>query len=158
MARGWDVKLEGIEPFRRKLKKLPDKIRKRVVKSAVTRAGAVVRMHARKLVKHKAIDDGLPNGHLYAQIRNKTSFHKGTPVATVGAEYDKDSVAHFVHQGTPAHAIPVPWLPEPIKHPGSKAFPFMDIALDQSRVKSQAALVKTLAAGIAKELTKQQSK
>jgi HK97 gp10 family phage protein len=154
MAKMKGMTVEGIEPFRRKMKRLPKNVQKRVVKKAITRAGAIVRMHARKLVKKNAIDDGMPNDHLYKQIISKTSMVGGSPVVTVGAEYGKQSVAHFVYLGTKPHSIPVPWLSADIEHPGSRPFPFMEIALSESRGKAQSEMVKRLASEIAKELTK----
>ena len=154
MARMDGITITGIKPFRKKMKRLPEKVRKRVVKKAVTRAGAIVRMHARKLVKKNAIDDGLPNGHLYKEIISKTAMSKGTPVVTVGAEYYKVSVAHFVYQGTPAHDIEVPWRSEPLRHPGARPYPFIEIALSQSQQRAQSEMVKRLQREITKELQK----
>ena len=159
MAKQWVCEVKGIKPFRKKLKRLPKTIQKRVVKSAVTRAGAIVRMKAKDLVKKNAIDDGLPNGHLFKEIISKTSMHKGVPVSTVGAEYTRGSVAHFVYQGTKPHTITVPKEKGSlfsrqlkIRHPGGKAYPFMKLALEQSHEKSEREMVKKLAEGIEQNL------
>lgn len=154
MPRMGSMTISGIEPFRRKMRKLPEKIQKRVVKKAITRAGAVVRMATRKLVKRKAIDDGMPNGHLYEQIISKTKMVKGVPVCTVGSEYTSVSIAHLVYAGTSPHEIPVPWRADPLQHPGSKPFPFMQLGLEQSRGKAQSEMVARLSREIAKELKK----
>lgn len=148
----WEVK--GIKPFQKKMKRLRPVVQKRVSKKAVKRAGAIVRMHMRKIVKKNAIDDGMPNGHLFQQIINKVSMHNEVPVVTVGAEYTRVSISHLVHDGTDPHEISVPWSVHPVDHPGSRPYPFAIIALKESHGRAESEMVKKLKTEIAKEMKK----
>jgi len=159
------VSIEGIKPFTGKLKKLPEKIQAKVARQAVNAAAGEVRKTARKLVKQNAQGEGLtpdgsPRDHLYKSIINKTkSYGKDKiPVGTIGTRYKASPHDHLVHEGTAAHDIELT-LPSggqvTVQHPGSRGYPFMEIALEDSRGRAERAMVKKLETAIVKELQKQ---
>ena len=163
------MRVTGIEEFRDKLKPLPAKIQAKVARQAVNAAAGEVRKTARKLIKSRALGDGLrPSGqtrkHLYESLTNKTkSYGKDqVPVGVVGTLYKATPHDHLVHDGTRPHVIrvPAPGLAGmlgrtfAVNHPGARAFPFMEIALKSSRSAAQRAMISKLQKSIDKELTK----
>lgn len=171
MAKG-NVTITGIESFRRKLNKLPANIQAKVAKAAVNAGGGELRKKARALVKQNALGDGLneqgsKRQNLFQTITNVVhSYGKDRiPVATVGPQYGKSPHAHLVHEGTRPHVTPVPapglageqGRTFNVPHPGSRGYPFMEIAIKNSTERIQRAMLAHLAKGIDKALTKQAS-
>jgi len=160
------ISVAGIDPFLKKIKKLGPKIQARVALTAVRAGSAEVRKVAQKLVKQHALGEGLtPDGrqriHLFKAIINKAkSYGKDKiPVGTIGTQYKATPHDHLVHDGTKPHTIPVPWPGiKQVHHPGSRAYPFMEIALEKSRTSAQAAMIGKLEKAIEKELQKDRDK
>ena len=160
------MKLEGFDPFLKKCKKLGPKIQAKVALTAVRAGSAEIRKVAKKLVKQNALGEGLtPTGrqrdHLHQAIISKAKAYgkDKIPVGTIGTEYKRAPHDHLVHDGTAAHTIPVPWpgIGE-VHHPGSRGYPFMEIALETGRNAAQAAMISKLEKAIEKELQKDKDK
>ena len=160
------MKLEGFEPFLKKCKKLGPKIQAKVALAAVLAGAAQVRIKAKALVKQNALGEGLtPTGrerdHLHEVIISKAKAYgkDKIPVGTIGTEYKRAPHDHLVHDGTAAHTIRVPWPGiRKVHHPGSRGYPFMQIALETSRNAAQAAMISKLEKAIEKELEKDRDK
>lgn len=160
------MKLEGFDPFLKKCKKLGPKIQAKVALAAVRAGSAEIRKVARRLVKTYALGEGLtPSGrqrdHLYQSIINKAKAYgkDKKPVGIIGTRYKASPHDHLVHDGTAPHMIPVPWPGiRKVYHPGTRAYPFMEIALETGRNAAQAAMISKLEKAIEKELQKDKDK
>ena len=144
--------------LRRQLKRLPDNIRKKVVRSMNTSGGTVIAKAARKEVP---VRSGLLKGSIVRIVR------KAGAVVAIGPEYKKAPHDHLVHDGTQPHSLGKIYRGRNAdgkrfvlkqlagnKHPGSRPNPYMVRAMDKSR---QAVFVK-MAQVATKRIAKLRSK
>lgn len=123
--------------LRRQLKRLPDNIRKKVVKSMNMSGGTVIAKAARKEAPVKT-------GQLKKSIVR--IVRKAGKVVAIGPEYRKAPHDHLVHDGTQPHSLGKitrgrsaggkrfvlrRW--DGPQHPGSRPNPYMVRAMDKSR-------------------------
>tara|TARA_R100000808_G_scaffold7070_1_gene20818 strand:- start:27581 stop:28108 length:528 start_codon:yes stop_codon:yes gene_type:complete len=165
------IRVEGIQPFLDKIEHLGPKIQGRVALAAVKAASAEVRKKGQRIVKSKALGDGMrPSGqkriHLWKSIINKAKAYgkDKIPVGTIGTQYKVTPHDHLVHDGTSPHIIKIP-KKKPlfgrqleVRHPGARAFPFMKFALEESREAQQKAMVNKILKRIEVELQKDKDK
>lgn len=124
--------------LRRRLKRLPDDIRKKVVKSMNTAGGTVIAKAARKEAPVKS-------GRLKKSIVRLV--RRGGRVVAIGPEYREAPHDHLVHDGTQPHSLGKIYRTvgkingkrariaqrKGIQHPGSRPNPYMVRAMDKSR-------------------------
>lgn len=162
------VQITGIKPLLKALKVLPEKVQKKVLKSATAKAATPVVKAAKKLVRLGTgrNPDGSQREHLRKTI-SKTSpkiYKNGTVMVVAGPKAKAAPHAFLVDLGTKPHLIVLgkPWRKLPagfvIHHPGAKAQHFMDRAIDAVGAQSQAAMEKGIATGIEREAAKLASK
>lgn len=159
----------GVKELVSALQQLPIVARKRVLKSAVSKASTPVVKAAKKLVPLGAglKPDGSPREHLRKTITKTAAkvYKNGSVVVTIGPRYRAAPHSHLVDLGTKPHDIrftkhvflngrPVIFPGQVIQHPGAKAAHFMQGALDAVGDKSRAALEQGIAKGIEKEAAK----
>lgn len=166
MSRFTTTRISGMKPLLKRLKQLPDRAQRRVLRPAVTKAATPIVKAARKLApKGTGLSaDGSARPHLGKSItktRAKVSPRTGNVLVVLGPEKNKAPHDHLVHEGTKPHSIA---LTKPlqlgrvilpagfvIRHPGGKSQPFLTEAVDQTRNKSQAILRRSIAQGIEKQ-------
>lgn len=169
MARNVTVKIKGLKPLLKALKQLPDKLQRKVLRPAVTKASTPVVKTAKRLAPVGAglTPDGRERPNLKKTItktRAKVAKKTGTVYVVVGPERNKAPHSHLVHDGTAPHDIT---LSKPlvlqntvlpagtvIHHPGAKAQPFLADAVEATRSQCQQILQRSIAAGIEKEAAK----
>jgi HK97 gp10 family phage protein len=123
--------------LRRQLKRLPDNIRKKVVRSMNTAGGTVIAKAARKEVPVKS---GLLKGSIIRVVR------KAGTVVAIGPEFKKAPHDHLVHDGTQPHSLGRIYRGRNAggkrfvlkrmagnQHPGSRPDPYMLRAMDKTR-------------------------
>lgn len=157
------VAIEGLKPLLKRLKTLPDRIQRKVLRPAVTKATTPVVKKARKLAP-VGIEEPEERAHLAKTItktRAKISKRTGSIVVVAGPEARKAPHSHLVHDGTAPHKITLTkplvlgrvTLPAGfvINHPGTRPNPFLTDALDAVRSQSNGILKREIAAGIEKQ-------
>ena len=166
MARTTSVRIDGLKPLLKRLKELPPRVQRHVLRPAVTKASTPIVKTAKRLAPEGEglTPDGRERPHLKKTItktRAKLSRKTGTVVVVVGPEKNKAPHSHLVHDGTVPHTIT---LTKPLQlgrvtlpagfvihHPGSKANPFLSNAVEANRSKSQGILKREIRAGIEKQ-------
>lgn len=166
MRRNIPVKVEGLQPLLKRLQALPDRMQRKVLRPAVTKASTPIVKKARRLapVGEGLTPDGRERPHLGETItktRAKVSKKTGSVVVVVGPERNKAPHSHLVHDGTQPHTIT---LTKPLQlgrvtlpagfvmnHPGSKAQPFLTDAVAATRSRSESILRQSIASGIEKQ-------
>jgi HK97 gp10 family phage protein len=166
MSRTTTTRIEGLKPLLKRLKQLPDRAHRRVLRAAVTKAATPIVKAARKLAPQgtglSASGEARPHlGRTITKTRAKLSPRTGNIVVVLGPEKDQAPHDHLVHEGTKPHSIALTkplqlgriTLPAGfvIRHPGAKSQPFLTEALDATRSKSQAILRRSIAQGIEKQ-------
>lgn len=163
-ARTATMQVSGIRQVMRALRQLPEKSRRKVIKSAVSKAATPVVKAAKKLIPLGSglKPDGTPREHL-RKVITKTAvkvFKNGGVAVTIGPRSRAAPHSHLVDRGTKPHNITLtkPWGKVPvgttIRHPGAEALHFMDQAIQNAGPAAKAALEKALAKGIEKEAAK----
>lgn len=163
------VQVEGLDEVQKRLRRLPERNQRHVMRPAVRRAGTVVAKVARRLApKGTGLKpSGAPRTPLRKTIKSTSVkwYRKTNTFAVVlGPEKNKAPHSHLVHDGTQPHEIV---LTQPlvlgntvlpagfvIPHPGAKANPFMDRAAEASRGQTIAKLRTEILAGIEKQVRK----
>jgi HK97 gp10 family phage protein len=160
------ARIEGLKPLLRRLKQLPDRTQRRVLRPAVTKAATPVVKAARKRAPKGTglTADGRERPHLGRSItktRAKLSRKTGNVLVMIGPEKDKAPHDHLVHEGTEPHSIVLTkplqlgrvTLPPGfvIRHPGARSQPFLSEALDATRTQSQSILRRSIAQWIEKQ-------
>ncbi len=161
-------KLTGFKELDRKLRKLPEKVHKKVMRQSVRAASKPMVKTARAKVPRRT-------GQLRKSLGVKVKRYGGTFVAILGprsgfsGEHEGRSVdpvkyAHLVELGVAPHAI-VPrtvggllyvdgvWLPR-VEHPGLEPTGFFQKAFDTQKGAALAAMKKKLRDGITREAKK----
>lgn len=169
MALRANVRVEGLQQVLKRLRQLPGKLQRRVLRSAVQKGATVVVKKARKLAPlgKGLTPDGRPRDHLRKTIvRTRAKFYPntGTVLSVAGVEKGKSPHAHLVHDGTKPHAIT---LTQPlvlnnvvlppgfvIDHPGSDANPYVDAAVRATRPQVLKTMEVSIVKGIEKETNK----
>ena len=162
------VRVEGIKPLLRRMKALPDRAQRRVLRPAVSKATTPIVKAARRLAPKGTglTHDGRQRKSLRKAItKTRAKLHRpsGTVYVVAGAAREAPH-AHLVHDGTEPHQIMLGSplnlgtvvLPEGfvIQHPGSRPNPFLKNALDATQSQSQSILQKNIAEGIDKQARK----
>jgi len=173
MGAAFTAEIRGLKQVTRRLRKLPGKLQRRVLRSAVQKSGTIIKKAAKKLVPvgEGTTSDGRPREHLKNTIeRTRAKWYPktGTMLVVVGPEKNKGFHAHLVHDGTKPHQIV---LTKPlvlnnvvlppgfaINHPGAKAQPFVDRAVRATRGTVIKKLSDSIAKGIEKETNKLRGK
>ncbi len=158
------VSITGMKPLIKALRALPEKSRKKVIKSAVTKAATPVVKQAKKFIKlGKGLKpDGTPREHLRNTITKTAAkvYKNGSVVVVIGPGFRKAPHSHLVDLGTKPHDIKLtkPWGKLPagfvIHHPGAKPQHFMDRAIAAVGGKSKTIMEQSIAKGIEKEAAK----
>lgn len=166
------MKVTGIKPLMKRLKMLPARVQRKVLRPAVTKAATPVLKDAKKRTPvGTGIDpDGQERPNLRKTLkktRAKMAKRSGAVYVVIGPEAGKAPHAMLVHDGTAPHQIvltkPVllqnTYLPAgfTIYHPGAGPQPFLADAVDAQAANSLAILKKEIAAGLAKEAAKLRS-
>jgi len=160
------TRVSGIKPLLKRLKQLPDRAQRRVLRPAVTKAATPIVKAARRLAPKGTgqTPDGRDRPHLGKSItktRAKLYRKTGTVLVVIGPEKNKAPHDRLVHDGTKPHSIV---LTQPlqlgrvtlpagfvIRHPGAKAQPFLEQAVDATQSQSQMILQRAIAQGIEKQ-------
>lgn len=160
------ARVTGIKPLLKRLRQLPDRAQRRVLRPAVTKASTPIVKAARRLAPKGTglTPSGRDRPHLGKTITKTRAklYHKtGTVMVVIGPEKGQAPHSHLVHDGTQPHAIVLTkplslgrvTLPAGfvIRHPGAKAQPFLADAVDATRAQSQAILRRSIVAGIEKQ-------
>lgn len=163
-SRTANITITGIKPLVKTLQQLPEKSRKKVIKSAVSRGSTPVVKAAKKLVPLGSglKPDGTPRDHLRKTITKTAAkvYPNGSVVVTIGPRFRAAPHSHLVDRGTKPHAITMTkaWghvaAGTTLQHPGSKAAHFMDNAIATVGNKSQHIIETAIAKGIEKEAAK----
>lgn len=160
------VMLEGLEEVVKRLGELPDRAKRHAVRPAINKAATPVVKAARKFAPSGTgvSSRSASRAPLKRTIVKKTKTYKksGTIVAIIGPKKYEAPHSHLVHDGTKAHEIT---LTKPlvlrgavlpagfvIQHPGAKAQPFMDMAVNASRNVSLVILTREIVKGIDKQV------
>jgi len=101
--------VKGRRKLERRLRGMPRKIQRRVIKSATGFAMTPVLKAAREdaPIGDGETPDGRSRAHLFETLLKKSKLYpSGTAVTVVGNDYAKAPHAHLVHHGTSAHFIP----------------------------------------------------
>lgn len=166
MARTQSVRIDGIKPLLKRLQQFPDRVQRRVLRPAVTKASTPIVKKAKRLapVGEGLTPDGRERPHLAKTItktRAKLSKKTGSVVVVVGPEKNKAPHSHLVHDGTQPHDIVLTkplqlgsvTLPAGfvIRHPGAKPNPFLHNAIEATRNQSSQILQSTIGKGIEKQ-------
>lgn len=161
-----ETRIEGLRPLLKRLKRLPDRAQRHVLRPAVTKAATPVVKGARRLAPVGAglTPTGRERPHLAQTItktRAKWYPKSGAVLVVIGPEKNKAPHSHLVHDGTPPHEIPITksfqlgntFIPAGfvIEHPGAKANPFLASAIDAARPQSEAILRREIGRGIEKQ-------
>lgn len=160
------AEIAGLKPLLKRLKVLPERSQRRVLRPAITKAATPIVKAARRLAPKGTglTHSGRERRHLGKTItktRAKLYRRTGTVMAIIGPAKGEAPHSHLVHDGTQPHAIVLTkplqlgrvTLPAgfTIPHPGAKANPFLSRAVDATRAQSQAILQRAIAAGIEKQ-------
>jgi hypothetical protein len=152
------MKISGDEELKRALKAFPDKLEKRVLRSAAGKAATATAKGIRREAK--------PASPTIARfIGTKVKLYKqGTVFAIAGPRRDSPKsptghnpayTAHLVDRGTKPHSMKA-WGRVRIVHPGAKAQPFMQPGAHQATSDVKRIYLQALRDGIAK-ITKELS-
>lgn len=145
-----NVALEGAEELKAVLKRLPPQVEQRVLSASLKYAAAPLVNDA----KRKA---GQVSRTIAGAITTQTKKVRGVRMLRVGPSagdrgawklkrvvnpftgaisvrfHKPENTAHLVELGTKAHQIRLPHLKITVKHPGTKAHPYMGPALEGNR-------------------------
>lgn len=146
------MRIEGDKELIKALRAFPEKLSKRVLRSAAGKATTVVAKAARLQVK--------PISPTIAKhIGTRVKLYKGgnvfaiagpkrdTPISATGHRPSK--TAHLVDRGTKPHGLKA-WGKVQIIHPGARAHPFLEPAEKQSSAEVKRIYITALREGIAK--------
>lgn len=152
------MKVEGDEKLIRALKAFPDKLARKVLRKAGSKAATPVARAARKLVRptSKTIATSIgskvkvypKSGRLFVAVGPK----RDTPKSPTG--HNPSKTAHLVDRGTKPHRLRV-YGRVRIVHPGARPRPFLEPAEKQSEAEVKRIFIKELHDGVertAKEL------
>ena len=160
------AQVSGLKPLLRRLKVLPERMQRRVLRPAVTKASTPIVKKARRIapVGDGTTPDGRDRKHLAKTItktRAKLSRKTGSVMVVLGPAKGEAPHSHLVHDGTQPHDIVLTrplslgrvTLPAGfvIRHPGARAQPFLSDAVAATRTQSQRILKQSIAKGIDKQ-------
>lgn len=166
MARLATVKVKGLKPLLKRLKALPPRVQRKVLRPAVSKAATpVVKAAKRNAPTGTGLTpDGRERPHLkktIAKTRAKVGKKTGTVYVVVGPKANQAAHSHLVHDGTAPHDIT---LTQPlvlqntllpagtvIHHPGAQAQPFLADAVDATAGRAQSILKREVGKGIEKQ-------
>lgn len=142
-------RVRGMKRLRKKLKQLPDKLARKVIRKAVTAAGTPVVKQARQLMKNLPHSTGLtPTGatrkRLHRTLTKKTRTYKRsqTIVGIIGPRAKEAPHASLVESGTRPHEIMAKgrvlagngrFFGRRVRHPGSRGGHHLQRALLMKR-------------------------
>lgn len=112
------VEIKGLDEIDRRLKALPEKLRRRAIRQALKDGTELVRAEAEKRVKRSKYAP-----HLYDNIASKISVTAKQAHGIVGIS-NKVAHGHLLEFGTKPHMV------GEVKHPGGEKHPFMRPAYD----------------------------
>lgn len=160
-------KTTGLKELQHVLRQLPDKVQRKVVRKALTKAATPILSDARKRVP---VGDGLnPDGSTRKNLKKnlvKTAMkvakgNKAVAYVVAGPRARETPHAWLVHNGTAPHQIILEnplilgntFLPAGtvINHPGTEPVPFLAQAVNVAGPQSQKIVRDELAVGIEKE-------
>jgi HK97 gp10 family phage protein len=169
MARLATVKVKGLKPLLKRLKALPPRVQRKVLRPAVTKAATPVVKAARQNAPAGTglTPDGrerLPLKKAITKTRAKLGKKTGTVYVVVGPKKHAAPHSHLVHDGTAPHDITlsVPLVLQntvlpagfTIHHPGAAPDPFLANAIDATAGQAQQVLRREVGKGIEKEARK----
>lgn len=161
-AKGGKVKVDGLDAALRRLKLLPDRVNRKVMRSAIGKACTPVVKAARKFAP---VGDGLkPDGterkHLKDTMTKRVrTYSNGTVVGIVGPKSKAAPHAKLVELGTDPHDILMSKdvilkngvriaAGTVIKHPGAAASHFLQNAFESVKGQVQDVMETAVAVGI----------
>ena len=133
MAEPITIEFKGLDEVEMRLQALPEKVRRKTLRQALTQATEMIRAEAERRCPHRKpvrpgsgweafVDRDLI--HLHEAITSRVSVGKMSAFGRVGIDYKKVRHGHLVEFGTKPHMI------GKLKHPGSDKQPFMRPAFD----------------------------
>ncbi len=142
------VEITGMKALQKKLKRLPPKLQRSVVRKAVNAGSQEIVKAARREapVRSKNLKRALGK-------KVKTDKTKQHITAEIGARRGKNGAhLHLVHEGVRAHLFGVGKLLRignnvfmgPIQHPGSRPNPFLKRAFDNNHTTALSAMVRKM--------------
>jgi HK97 gp10 family phage protein len=166
-GRGGRIRVDGLSEVLRRLKFLPPKIQRKVMRSAIAKACTPVVREARKTapVGEGLNPDGSERKHLNQTMTKRVkTYGNGNVVGIIGPKGREAPHAKLVELGTSPHDIvlgkplnlgkttlPVGYV---IHHPGAKASHFLERALDNVRGQVQDVMEIAVGVGIEREAAK----
>jgi HK97 gp10 family phage protein len=159
----WNIK--GLQEIEFRLNALPEKVKRKHLRSAMTDAAEIIRAQAQRNVsriRRKTIKDDflffLRGPDLSPRLRNhvekKVTIGKLGARARVGLDYKEVHHGHLVEFGTGPHEIFIKMKSGhyfKIHHPGSKKQPFMRPAYDAKAGEATELLIARLMAAVEME-------
>ena len=157
--------LKGGDDLERRLRRLDDKMEKKIKKQAVKAAGKPIVTAARALVRRESgiLAESLGSftrtyrgGSTVAIVGPRRRFRVRQKVELTGASKGREpaNYAHLVEGGTKPHFMPKAVIGGVVltafQHPGTRPRRFMEPAWDANKNKALRVMAKKLDAGIAK--------
>lgn len=166
-GKGNRIEVTGLKETMRALKLLPERVQRKVMRSAVGKACTPVVKAARKLIPKGdgQNPDGTTRKHLKDTVTKKVKTYKnGNVTGIIGPRAKAAPHDRLVDEGTEPHEIT---LTKPlklgdavlppgfvIKHPGAEPSHYMKRALEQAQGQAQDALEIAVGVGIEREAAK----
>lgn len=156
MADGFQIQIKGLDEISKRLEALPEKLRRKELKSALTEGAELVRSAAAAKAHRNPKGPTHPKaGHLADAIIMKvvigrTEDRAGVEgvdaYARVGVDYKKVKHGHLVEFGTKPHRV------GKRQHPGSRKQPFMRPAFDEKGDEALNTMLTKLAKAVEVEI------
>lgn len=150
MANTTSVQVRGLDEIERRLQQLPEKLRRRSIKTVLQEGLEIIANEARQRAPRRIshgweafVDRGT---RLAEAIVTKLSVGAMKATGKVGIDYKKVSHGHLLEFGTKPHKI------GKIQHPGNRPRPFMRPALDNKGEDSINHMTSQLAKAVEKEV------
>jgi len=164
----FEIGIRGLDEIERRLKLLPEKLRRKSIRKALKDGSEIVRAEAErsvsKIVRKRPIKDDFllflrgpdirgKHGRLRDNVVSTVKVGAGDASARVGLDYKKVHHGHLVEFGTKPHWIKIKLRGRTIRlhHPGSAAQPFMRPAFDNKGNESVDTMITQLAQAVEKE-------
>lgn len=157
------AKFEGVTQLQRQLRELPKRVAKKVTRNAVNAGARIVSRDAKRLARRGATkllakSIGVKGKQSKQGFYAKIGARRGYATEVNGRKYDPVRIVHLIEKGTKPHQIRMRGMvgkkARVIKHPGSRAYPFIKPALDNNLGQVQATMRNKLWAGIQEEAKK----
>lgn len=169
---GFTVEIKGLDEIEKRLQALPEKIRRKYIRTALKEGSDLILEEARSKVKRSQVMRHPKAGHLADAIVSRISVGMNSASARVGVDYKKVSTGHLVEFGTKPHQVGLKVKSGPRKgqrriirfsdgtfrfaiseqHPGARKQPFMRPAYDAKGDEALNIMLTMLAQAVEKEV------